>query len=173
MLSLFSVEEDGGKERLAHAMIENAAVCDVRYLYTIYIYILEGKDPMILSAHRVFVELDAVAGVNNVGQHEFQVPPVEKITRKAMSLLNEAREPIASAVEGANVLVLAVESELKTKEDNLAELLSNRSCAGQVSRRSNREVARTIFTHSGRIVTNIQEKEKGRGRGEGSKENCY
>ena len=53
-LSLFSVENEEGKERLA---LENAAVCDVGYLYVIFTYIFEGDDPLILSAYPGFKNL--------------------------------------------------------------------------------------------------------------------
>ena len=141
-------------------MIENAAVYDVGYLYVIYTYILEGNDQLILSAYRAFIELDAAAGVNSVGHHDFPVPTVEKIAGEAISLWNEAREPIASAAAAADALLLAAESELKAKKDDLAALVGNRSQIGQGDRRSNREVARATFTHGGQIATNMQERKK-------------
>jgi hypothetical protein len=55
--------------------------------------------------------------VNSVGHHDFPVPTVEKIAGEAISLLNEAREPIASAAAAADALLLAAESELKAKKD--------------------------------------------------------
>eukprot|EP00984_Skeletonema_dohrnii_P006145 scaffold2192_cov98-Skeletonema_dohrnii-CCMP3373.AAC.1 len=160
LLSLFSVEEDGGKERLAHAIIENAAVCDVGYLYVIYTYILEGKDPLILSAYRAFEKLDAAAGANIVGQHDFPVPTVEKIADEAISLLNNAREPISSAAGAADALLAAAESELKAKKDALADLVGSRSRVGQGDRRSSREVVRATFTQGGQIASNMQELKK-------------
>jgi hypothetical protein len=114
LLSLFLVEEDGGKEKLAYALIENAAVCDVGYLYFIYTYILEGKDPLILSAYRAFEKLDAAAGANSVWQHDFPVLTVEKIADEVISLLNDARESIAP--DAAVAVLLAAKSELKGKK---------------------------------------------------------
>lgn len=115
---------------------------------------------MILSAYRAFIELDAAGGVNSVGHHDFPVPTVEKIAGEAISLLNEAREAIASAAAAADALLLVAESELKAKKDDLAALVGNRSQIGQGDCRSNREVARATFTHGGQIATNMQERKK-------------
>lgn len=160
LLDLFSVDEEGGKERLALAIIENAAVCDVGYLYVIFTYIFEGDDPLILSAYRGFIKLDAAAGVNSDGQHDFDVPSVEKIADEAISLLKDARAPIAAAADTAAAVLADAENDLETKKEALKDLVGNRSRVGQGDRRSNREVTRTTFTNGGQVAANTRELKK-------------
>ena len=52
------------------------------YLYIILTYIFEGDHPLILSAYRGFEKLDAAAGLNSDGRHDFPVPTVEQIAEK-------------------------------------------------------------------------------------------
>ena len=142
-------------------MIGNAAVCDVGYIYVIFTYIFEGDHPLILSAYRGFEKLDAAAGVNSDGHHDFPVPTVEQIAEKSMSLLNDARGSVASKVEAASALLLTAENELAAKKDALADLVRNRSREGNGSRVSSGELTRTAFTTGGQVTTtNTQERKR-------------
>ena len=63
-------------------MSENAAVFDVGYPYVIFTYIFERDHPLIFIVYRGFEKLDAAAGVNSDGRHDFPVPTVEQIADK-------------------------------------------------------------------------------------------
>ena len=157
----FLLDKEVGKERLALAMIENADVCDVGYLCVIFTYMFEGDHPLILSSYRGFEKLDASAGVNSNGSHDFPVPNVEQIADKLLSLLNDARGSVASKVEAASAPLLTAENELVAKKYALADLVRNRSQAGHGSRVSSRDVTRTDFITGGQVTTtNTQERER-------------
>ena len=57
----------GATERLALAMVENAAVVDGGRTFAVMTYVLEGNDPLILGANRAFNELDELVGLKNSG----------------------------------------------------------------------------------------------------------
>ena len=167
----FSVDKEGWKERLPLAMINNADVCDVGYLYVIFTYIFEGDHPLILSAYRGFEKLDAAAGVNSDGRHDFPVPTVDQIADKSISLLNDARGSVASKVKDVSALLLTVDNELVAKKDALADLFCNRSRAGHGSCVSSREVTRTAFTTGGQVTTTNTQERKIKAEDEVKKQN--
>ena len=58
LLVIFSAEVDGGAESIAFVLIEDATVVNGGRPFAIYTYLFDDDDPLILSAHRGFKQLD-------------------------------------------------------------------------------------------------------------------
>ncbi|EJK54790.1 hypothetical protein THAOC_25553, partial [Thalassiosira oceanica] len=128
----------GAKEKLALALVENAAVVDGGRLFAVFTYITEGNDPLILIAYKVFDELDAFVGVGTTGYLHIDLPNVKKIAIKASEMMCESRDKIDKAVTSARAHVQVCQDDCLDKDQALQQLSVARARAGAGSRSSGR-----------------------------------
>ena len=139
------------KAQLGMAMVEAAAICDFGHPLCTACYTLEGDSPLILSAHSVFSKIDQI--IESID--DFPIPTVEKVIKKAASLINDQRLHLVrlctTAEEHYNTLV----NDRDAKQRRLEDLLSQIDTTSRTSGRARRPTARVKDTVNDRHkVTN-------------------
>ena len=148
--------DDGGRVRLALALVENAAVVDGGRIFAIMTYIFEGDDPLILSGYRGFEQLDETVGIGSDGSDSdgtILLPSVDDIAPTAIRLLDEARKPIQQRIDDGRSLLEEKKQVVAAKEQVLAQLITGRAWAGAGGRASSRATTVQDYSAGGTITT--------------------
>ena len=144
LLGEFSMDQPVSCERLALAMVENAAVVDGGRLFAVMTYILEGNEPLILSAYRAFEDLDELVGNDSPGPVVIKFPNVEKIAPAAVKMIQSMQAPLNKNVEAAIVKLQTCADTLETKKEDCLTVIKAAKTAVKSARKALNESRKTL-----------------------------